>query len=260
MTNWTTAHPGGSKHIKKWSKNNGTKLIYPSLWKKYPHGMDNWNNSRNKFSYVGRLGDRMKLINLPSQLSNKAVTDFFSNENNKSSESNNEEPLRDRYDNGLGLGLGLGLGGNPNLVNLDKRSDADVNTEIMLNNLTIAALHRLTGRYVYSIEGLLVKYEAFNLNHPCTPGLRSRWELKELSDCNQTELHGDTYSTLYDLLMESKDKNMYIRDIFFPEEGLNCNADDIESEIEIEVQGSCWQRVHDEHLSIFDVSSISNCL
>ena len=145
-------------------------------------------------------------------------------------------------------------------VELDQGSDADVNTEIMLNNLTIAALHRLTGRYVYSIEGLLVKYEAFNLNHPCTPGLRSRWELKELSDCNQTELHGDTYSTLYDLLMESKDKNMYIRDIFFPEEGLNCNADDIESEIEIEVQGSCWQRVHDEHLSIFDVSSISNCL
>ena len=142
-------------------------------------------------------------------------------------------------------------------IELDNQeNDENVTIDITLNNLTIAALNHLEDRYIYSIEGLLVKHGAFSLEHPCTPGLRSRWKLIDLSNCNQTELDYNTNSSIYNLLIESNDKNEYIRDIQFPTGESKCNASDIESEIEIEVQGSCWKRVHDEHLSIFDVSYI----
>ena len=34
-----------------------------------------------------------------------------------------------------------------------------------------------------------------------------------------------------------------------------CDAGDTEPEIEIEVDEVCWRRVHDEYMSVFDVSS-----
>ena len=127
--------------------------------------------------------------------------------------------------------------------------------DILLDNSTIATLNTLTGRYVYAIKGHLVKYEGIFLQHPCTAGLRSRWEPKNITDCNPTELYSDTNSSLFDLLSRSGDRNPFIRDIFFPERGTQCNSTDTEPEIEIEVDGVCWKRVHDEHMSIFDVSS-----
>jgi hypothetical protein len=133
--------------------------------------------------------------------------------------------------------------------------------EILLDNSTIATLNNLTGRYVYAIKGLLVKYKTLLLEHPCTPGLRSRWEPKNLTDCQPTELYDTTYSSLFDLLSESTDQNPYMRDIHFPDEGKQCDVGDTEPEIEIEVNGQCWRRVHDDHMSLFDVSTLCNsCL
>ncbi len=130
---------------------------------------------------------------------------------------------------------------------------------ILLENSTISALNILTDRYVYAVVGQLVKYDGINLQHPCTPGLRSRWELlSSLGDCNPTILYEQTNSTLFGLLSNSGDRNPYIRDIFFPNEGGNCSISDTEPEIEIEVDGECWKRVHDEYKSIFDVSSTSS--
>ena len=131
-------------------------------------------------------------------------------------------------------------------------SDGEI--EISLENSTIAAMNALSGRYVYAVDGLLVKHEGIVLEHPCTPGLRSRWEPKNLTDCNPTELYSETYSSLFDLMSSSGDRNPYIRDIYFPEEGKYCNSADTEPAIEIKVEGVCWKRVHDEHMSVFDVS------
>jgi hypothetical protein len=100
-----------------------------------------------------------------------------------------------------------------------------------------------------------VKYGGIVLDHPCTPGLRSRWEPKNLTDCDPTELYSETNSSLHSLLSSSGDKNPYMRDVYFPEEGMMCNETDTEPEVEIEVNGHCWRRVHDEHMSLYDVST-----
>ena len=136
--------------------------------------------------------------------------------------------------------------------------------EIMLLNSTISSINTITGRYVYAIKGLLVKYDGIVLDHPCTPGLRSRWEPKNIDGCNPTPLYSNTTLSLSKLISESGDNNPYIRDIFFPEEGQLCDPADTEPEIEIVVNGECWIRVHDEHMSVFDVSRsvclmLSNC-
>lgn len=127
--------------------------------------------------------------------------------------------------------------------------------DILLENSTIAAINRLTGRYVYAIKGLLVQYGGEVLSHPCTPGLRSRWEPKNLTDCNPTDIYSGTNLTLSGLLSSSGDRNPYMRDIYFPNEGANCNITDTNPQIEIEVDGTCWKRVHDDHMSLFDVSA-----
>ena len=128
------------------------------------------------------------------------------------------------------------------------------NVFLELGNSTIAVLNNLTDRYVYAITGLLVKYEGIVLEHPCTPGLRSRWEPKDLAECNPTDLYADTQAALSEIIHGSADRNPFIRDIYFPKEGKKCAPGDTEPEIEIEVNGECWRRVHNEHMSIFDVS------
>ena len=136
------------------------------------------------------------------------------------------------------------------------KSSSNTQIEILLENSTIAAINNLTERYVYAIKGLLVKYDGIVLDHPCTPGLRSRWEPKNLTECNPTALYVNTNTSLSELLSESRDRNPYLRDIYFPEEGKECDTGDTEPEIEIEVNGMCWTRVHDEHMSLFDVSNL----
>lgn len=77
MTYWLTRHPGGDYHIRKWSENNGTTLLYPSKSQINPHGMSNWNNNWHKFPYIGRFGDTVKLGDLPTDLRSAEIIDFF---------------------------------------------------------------------------------------------------------------------------------------------------------------------------------------
>ena len=79
MTHWVEKHPGGSYSIMKWSENNGTFIIYPSVSGSHPHGMANWNNNWHKFTYIGRFGDDMNIGDLPNDLKTVDVTNYFSN-------------------------------------------------------------------------------------------------------------------------------------------------------------------------------------
>ena len=79
MTYWVDKHPGGAYNIQKWSQNNGTYLIYPSLLERRPHGMANWNNNNHKFTYVGRFGDTLRLGDLPNDLRKDEVLNYFDN-------------------------------------------------------------------------------------------------------------------------------------------------------------------------------------
>ena len=77
MTYWVDHHPGGAYKIMKWSENNGTILVYPSLLPRRPHGMSNWNNNWKKFSYIGRFGDYLRIGDLPNDLRSEEVTNYF---------------------------------------------------------------------------------------------------------------------------------------------------------------------------------------
>jgi len=131
--------------------------------------------------------------------------------------------------------------------------------EVILDNTTISDLnHLVTGRFVYTLKGLYVVDQADNsqfptkLEHPCTPELRSRWILKE--NCNPTPIYSGTNSSLQELLGNSGDRNPYVRDIYFPEDGMSCNSTDKDPEIEIEVKGQCWWRVHGDFMSVYDMT------
>lgn len=89
MTYWVGKHPGGPDKIQKWSQNNGTILVYPSLLESRPHGMANWNNNWHKFTYIGRFGDYLKLGDLPNDLRRVEVTNYF----DKTVESDNSKML-----------------------------------------------------------------------------------------------------------------------------------------------------------------------
>ena len=100
MTYWADKHPGGVYNIQKWSKNNGTILVYPSLLERQPHSMANWNNNRHKLTFVGRFGDSLRLGDLPNNLQSMEVVNYFDN-----SESGDNSQVV------LVLGWGTRLGG-----------------------------------------------------------------------------------------------------------------------------------------------------
>jgi len=126
---------------------------------------------------------------------------------------------------------------------------------IKLDEPTLLNLFNLTGRYVYALKGLTVIDQYNNmLAHPCTPGLRSRWLLKDLALCNVTDVFNTTNMTLSNLLRQSTDSNPYFRDITFPQSSATCDPLDTNPEIELRVGDKCWTRVHPEYLSVYDVS------
>ena len=130
---------------------------------------------------------------------------------------------------------------------------------IKLDEPTLLTLFNLTGRYVYGLMGLTVIDQYNNmLAHPCSPGLRSRWLLKDLALCNATDIFNATNLTLSDLLRRSTDTNPYFRDITFPSQSVaTCDPLDTNPLIELKVDGKCWTRVHPEYLSVYDVSKAS---
>jgi hypothetical protein len=125
---------------------------------------------------------------------------------------------------------------------------------IKLDEPTLLTLYNLTGRYVYGLKGLTVVDQYNNMiAHPCVPGLRSRWLLKDITLCNITDLFNTTNLTLSYLLRRSTDTNPYFRDITFPQSA-TCDPLDNDPAIELQVDGKCWTRVHPEYLSVYDVS------
>lgn len=135
-------------------------------------------------------------------------------------------------------------------------STDSLQTEILLNEDNIAVLHELTGQYVYGVLGLpVVDFQNTTLDSPCTPRLRSRWEIKAAVDCPApTTLHAATNETLVNLLTKSNDQNQFIRDITFPSSGYSCGSADTNAlgDVDIVIGSTCFRRVHPEHMSVYD--------
>mmetsp|Transcript_31842 Transcript_31842/g.73213 ORF Transcript_31842/g.73213 Transcript_31842/m.73213 type:complete len:3134 (+) Transcript_31842:2040-11441(+) len=127
---------------------------------------------------------------------------------------------------------------------------------LTLMDKTIQELYNLTGRYINGINGLPVADKINALLHPCaSPGMRSRWERHDVSKCDETSMGIGTNFTLTSLLRDSGDSNAFIRDIYSPEMGMECNVTDFDfPEIELIVDNDCWRRVHPDYLSIYDMT------
>lgn len=77
----------------------------------------------------------------------------------------------------------------------------DLGIELNAENLQV--LHELTGQYIYAILGLPVQdILEEKLESPCTPGLRSRWEIKPAGECTATTL-GKFHSICIDFSLSS---------------------------------------------------------
>jgi len=80
FTYWTLpdTHPGNAiaeslghpPPIKKWAQNNLFELVFPS-W----HPMDRWENNKELFDYIGRVGNYYEYYDLPSKLRTSALAE-----------------------------------------------------------------------------------------------------------------------------------------------------------------------------------------
>jgi len=134
-------------------------------------------------------------------------------------------------------------------------SSGTPDVEIELNANNIAFLHSITGQYIYGVLGLpVVDHEDTTLESPCTVGLRSRWEIKDATECTHSILGTETNATLVDLLTKSSDTNPFVRDIIFPTRGYSCSVDDTLAldDVELVIGGICYKRVHPDHMSVYD--------
>ena len=260
--------------------NDGDRLAVASKDKVYlfqNNGTNSWNDLGSEIEIdAGRefhgvqvkLAGKLERILIGSPLQRRAMTFQYQNDTSFWNEignfSRSDVPLFGEMlsisDQGDAITVGnqqigeayrLGDEGEWIQVNLDDEDPETLST-VKFNGKTITSLTNVTGRYIYAIEGLLVKYGTIELDHACTPNLRSRWEKVDSSGCDTWEFEPLTNSMLSALLSTTKDTNPYIRDIVFPEFGV-CAFDE-EPESFVQNGDDCWKRVHDEHLSIFDVS------
>ena len=121
---------------------------------------------------------------------------------------------------------------------------------IELNSSNIIDLHDITGKYVYAIAGLPLRdVDDATQSSPCVPGLRSRWEILNATECTQTPMGAETNSTLVTLLQQRAniDLNPRLRDITFPTTGMSCSSNhNTLVEVDIIIRSQCFRRVHPE--------------
>ena len=132
-----------------------------------------------------------------------------------------------------------------------------VSGRIELDDASIKQLHALTGRFVYTILGLpVVDLLGESIASPCTDGAESRWEIQANTECSPaaTDLGANTIAILSHLLSTSLDNNPYLRDIVFPR-GANCDAaDQLHSDMEIQIGSTCFAHRHPDWRSVYDMT------
>jgi hypothetical protein len=125
--------------------------------------------------------------------------------------------------------------------------------ETILNEDNLIMMHNLSRRCVYYVTGLRLENHAeFS---PCKPqNGRSRWRKLGGACTAPTALDETTRHSLVATLAASTDVNVHIRDINIPEGSCVTEQDDGVSVVgsNIEVDGTCWEHVHPDTLSVRD--------
>eukprot|EP01125_Pyxidicula_operculata_P014519 TRINITY_DN483_c0_g6_i1.p1 TRINITY_DN483_c0_g6~~TRINITY_DN483_c0_g6_i1.p1 ORF type:complete len:1985 (+),score=368.79 TRINITY_DN483_c0_g6_i1:207-6161(+) len=118
---------------------------------------------------------------------------------------------------------------------------------VVLNDTTIRAWFVENSRVIYTLYGLRI--EAPYLTFPCIG--TSRWQRLGPGACpNPTSFDNATYTTLFNALNSSTDKNPFVRDITL--DGKNCSSNVAYLEGQIFVNNECFQHVHPDLLSVRD--------
>jgi len=121
----------------------------------------------------------------------------------------------------------------------------------LLDEETLSNIFRLTGRYVYIVEGLRVDTSYGATRNPCSSGVVSRW-LKIDAPCVEgTFPDVPTKDALQALLLAAQGDNEILIDIVGP----GCTVDPVLYEIIIEIDdGVCYQNVHRDLMNVYDMS------
>jgi uncharacterized protein (DUF1501 family)/uncharacterized protein (DUF1800 family) len=113
-------------------------------------------------------------------------------------------------------------------------------------------------RYVYYVDGLFIDSKS-RTSPPCVFDRETRWVRvpASTSTCSNS-LNTKTNEFLASLILNTNDMNPYIIDITTPISD-GCHNDDLyQKGFEINVNGTCWQHVHQHHFNVYDVTDAVN--
>lgn len=127
---------------------------------------------------------------------------------------------------------------------------------IMLNQSTLHTFAAVGEKYVYALEGLRLDEDSGQDTSPCSSA--SRWRRLGAS-CGAhggaTALDGATKATLAGVIRGSDMANQIVRDVARPDASATCTAavDGVSATgARVQVDGSCWEHVHPDLLSVYD--------
>ena len=108
-------------------------------------------------------------------------------------------------------------------------------------------------RHLHLVKGLRLE-DPYDVS-PCKYNYRSRW-LRKVGWCKSTKLDKDTLATMISALKQAGtvDKNPYMRDLVLSDYGGVCSTARITVGAKIQVDGDCFENVHPDLLSVFDMS------
>ena len=137
-------------------------------------------------------------------------------------------------------------------------STAKSSFDIPLNSKSLRQMYKLSGgeaeggRYVYAVDGLRVTED--KVAPPCKPHATSRWA-RSGCDGKGPKVSTKTVSTIQKLFAKSRDKNLFVTELWFPQKGLTCDPTDKEKTgFEITtLKGVCYKNVHPDHLQVYDM-------
>jgi len=124
---------------------------------------------------------------------------------------------------------------------------------ISLGSLSIVDLYKKTGRYVYVIKNLRVDDGDVKGSLPCEKAATSRWVPMSEGTACPAPVGPNTTLAFTDLILSSTDRNLIMKDIYFPGGAVACDvADQVKKQLYLFINGRCWKNIHPDENNVYD--------
>ena len=124
---------------------------------------------------------------------------------------------------------------------------------ISLGSLSIVDLYKETGRYVYAIKNLRIDDEMGPIASPCQEATTSRWvPMSESTKKCPASVGLNTAQAFTDLILSSTDRNLIMKDIYFPGDVACDVADQVKKQLYVFINGRCWKNIHPDENNVYD--------